>query len=106
MQDLATLRATSVYSLRIAKHDDDAQELLDSLVSAVREHGGELADTHAATADGTPYVSISYRIKTSDADALWVQDRVLIECGVSDREHYLHTGLGAHRRLIDYALDV
>lgn len=102
MHTVTTPRVTSVYSLRVEQAGDDAQDLLDSLRSAVQEHGGEVTDAHAAT-DRVAYVSISYRIQTSDPDALWVKDNVLLECGLSGRQHYLHTGLGTHRRLIGYA---
>lgn len=101
MQDLATLRRTSVYSLRVAQDRAGADALLDLLAGIATEAGAIVTDTHAASQGGTTYVSISVRIPTSDADAIDLTGVLLKGADVAKREAYLHTGLGAHRRVID-----
>lgn len=91
-----TLRRTSVYSLRVPTADAPPLDLLDVLVEALPA-GVDCTDTHHVR-DGEPYVSISYRIPTSDADAVDVAGALLVAAGA--RDGILHTGLGVHRRII------
>lgn len=102
MQDTATLRRTSVYSLRIAQDRAGGDEALARLVAKAEDLGHVVTDTHAATLAGIDYISISVRIPTSDADAIDLAGALLVAAGLADRETYLHTGLGVHRRLIDF----
>ena len=101
MQDLATLRRTSVYSLRVAQDRAGAHAMLDVLAGAATDAGAVVTDTHAAAQGGTEYVSISVRIPTSDDDAVALALALVYFADLEDREVYLHTGLGVHRRVID-----
>lgn len=100
MPDTATLRRTSVYSLRVAQDRTGSDAALDVLAAQVHDTGAVVTDTHAAKQGGTPYVSISFRIPSSDVDALALASALLDAAELTDAEAYLHTGLGVHRRVL------